>query len=69
MAGIFFMESFERGAFKHCACGRKYNKAQWDKLPNKHIIRYPWKQVEETRDCECGSTIHATVEKGDPEEV
>lgn len=56
---------------KTCACGRAYDAEGWARLPlaGTGEWRLPWGEVQELRNCACGSTIAIVLEPGeaDPE--
>jgi hypothetical protein len=53
--------------FKQCACGRTYTKEQWDELPHRREWAWPWGEIQELRDCSCGSTLCIVLVEGEPE--
>ncbi|HEY2509468.1 MAG TPA: hypothetical protein VGI39_01310 [Polyangiaceae bacterium] len=52
---------------KACRCGRAYSAETWSALKYVGTSRYPWGEVQELRDCPCGSTIARVLEEGLPE--
>jgi len=56
------------GVIKKCSCGRTYTKAQWKKLPFVGYQKYEWGEVQEMRNCVCGSTMVIVIIEGDPED-
>lgn len=66
--------SKNRVPFKTCGCGRVYDEAGWNTLPlcattanPDGRMTFPWGEVQEMRNCPCGSTIVVVVEEGEKE--
>ena len=51
-----------------CACGRVFTREQWEALPDKKLHTYEWGEVQEARNCPCGSTIVIVLDKGETQE-
>jgi hypothetical protein len=49
---------------KVCGCGRSYTREKWDALHRLPNWTYEWGEVQEVRNCVCGSTIVLVVDLG-----
>lgn len=47
--------------YKACACGRSYTAEHWSQLANPRVWRLPWGEVQQLRQCFCGSTISVVL--------
>lgn len=54
---------------KTCGCGRHFEKEAWEALDYVGLQRYEWGEVQEMRNCFCGSTIVIILEPGTPERL
>lgn len=52
---------------KECGCGRKYDRTGWDSLAKLPNWVMEWGEVQEVRNCTCGSTIVIVIVEGEPE--
>lgn len=51
-------------------CGRSYTCCEWKKLPfaggsKDGLQKYPWGEVQELRNCTCGTTLSLVLDEGD----
>jgi hypothetical protein len=68
LAGSLLLGSAPESSFpKRCSCGRVYTAAMWRRLPGGKLWKLPWGEVQEMRDCVCGSTMNVVLVQGDPE--
>lgn len=63
-----YIPNYASGTFPiRCACcGRVYSKAAWERLACKGTSEWDWGDVQEFRDCVCGSTLSVMIAEGEP---
>ncbi len=49
-------------------CGRRYTLKRWNRLPNARLWKMPWGEVQELRECVCGSTLSIILLEGERDE-
>lgn len=54
---------------KTCKCGRVHSQVEWSQLPLVGEQRLPWGEVQELRNCACGSTIAIVLDPGEADPV
>lgn len=62
------MSPMEQAPFKVCACGIAYTREEFDLLARLQDWHLPWGEVQEMRNCPCGSTMNVVIREGTPEE-
>jgi hypothetical protein len=53
---------------KRCSCGKVYNREHWEALALVGQPRMDWGEVQELRNCSCGSTIAIVLEQGEQQD-
>lgn len=53
---------------KKCGCGREFTRKTFDNLPQLPNWEWEWGEVQEVRNCQCGSTIVVVIKEGTPED-
>ena len=53
---------------KRCSCGKVYDREHWEALPLVGPSRMDWGEVQELRNCVCGSTIAIVLEEGEQQD-
>ncbi len=51
--------------YKRCACGVAYTRKQWEALPEVATQRFDWGEVQQMKNCTCGSTMAVVLEPGE----
>lgn len=51
---------------KTCGCGKSYAREGWDALEHLPNWVYDWGEVQEVRNCTCGSTLVVVIVEGEP---
>ena len=54
---------------KVCSCGKVYSQKMWDELPSLGTSEYPWGEIQDFKNCECGTTMTLTIVEGEPEDL
>jgi hypothetical protein len=60
-------DMLKRNFPKRCSCGHAYTYRQWLLLPLLGRVEYDWGEVQEMRNCICGSTLAISLIEGEPE--
>lgn len=60
-------EVVRRNFPKTCSCGIRYTFKRWNRLPLLGHAEYEWGEVQEMRNCSCGSTMAIQLVEGEPE--
>lgn len=60
---------FQAQPLKVCnCCKRTFTQAEWTTLAFVAHQTYPWREVQELRNCPCSSTLAIVLVEGDPED-
>ena len=53
---------------KTCSCGKAFTREQWEALPKVGLQTYDNGEVQEMRNCPCGSSIVIVLDPGETQE-
>ena len=51
-----------------CSCGKEYAQGELDALPSLGTAEWPWGEVQDYRNCQCGTTMCIVLVEGEPDE-